>query len=154
MSGFKVIETQEDFETAVAERLKSERESIEKRYEGFLSPEDVEKKYEGFLSPKVVEEKYKGYLSPEQVKEKDATISKLEKKTKKIQIAMSKGVPYELAGKISGDTEEEMEKDADMLMGFLKKSNPYPDYEPEPEPDEVDTKKAAMKKMLSKLRGE
>ena len=145
MSEFKAIETQEEFDKAIGERLKREQETVRKEYEGFLSPEDVQKKYEGFLSPEDVQEKYKGYLSPEQVIEKDATIKKYETKSRKVQIAMSEG--------ISGDTEEDMRKDAKTLAGFLKKGNPYPEYNPEPDGNKK-TKEAAMKKMLNNLKGE
>ncbi len=153
MGEFKAIETQEEFDKAITPRLERERNTVRKEYEGFLSPEDVQKKYEGFLSPEQVQEKYKGYLSPEQVAEKDATIKKFEKKNKKIQIAMEAGIPYELADKISGDTEEDMQKDAKTFAGFLKKNNPYPSYELEVD-DEKKTKETAMKKMLSNLKGE
>lgn len=154
---FEAITTQEQFDAAIGERLKKEEATIRKEYEGFLSPEDAkkqyEKQYEGFLSPEDVQEKYKGYLSPEQVAEKDATIKKYETKSKKVQIAMAEGIPYELASKITGDTEEDMRKDAKTLAGFLKKGNQYPGYEPEPD-DGKKTKEAAMKKMLNNLKGE
>lgn len=153
MSEFKVIETQEEFDTAISQRLERERNTIRKEYEGFLSPEDVQKKYEGFLSPEQVQEKYKDYLTPEQVAEKDAVIKNYEKKAMKVQVAMEAGIPYELAEKISGDTEEDMQKDAKTLAGFLKKGNPYPGYEPEVH-DTKKAKEAAMKKMLNNLKGE
>ena len=46
MSEFKAIETQEEFDKVIGERLKREQETVRKEYEGFLSPEDVQKKYE------------------------------------------------------------------------------------------------------------
>ena len=58
MSEFKIIETQEQFEERLKDRLKRERESVRKEYEGFLSPSDEEEKYRGFLSPDDVKEKY------------------------------------------------------------------------------------------------
>lgn len=154
---FEAITTQEQFEEAIGERLRREQETVRKEFEGFLSPEDAkkqyEKQYEGFLSPEDVQEKYKGYLTPEQAAEKDALIKKYETKSKKVQIAMSEGIPYELASKITGETEEDMRKDAKTLAGFLKKGNPYPGYEPEPD-DGKKTKEVAMKKMLNNLKGE
>ena len=150
MSEFKVIETQEQFDEAIKERLTREREKVEKEY---LSPEDVKKKYDGYLSADAVQEKYKEYLSPEQVREKDNLIKGYERNASRVKIAMSEGIPYELAEKISGETEEEMKKDAKTLSGFLKKNNPYPDYEPEPSGNK-DSKKEAMRKMLNNLKGE
>ena len=51
MSEFNVIETQEQFDKAIGERIKREQETIRKQYEGFLSPDEAKKQYEGFLSP-------------------------------------------------------------------------------------------------------
>lgn len=153
MSEFVAITTQEDFDKAIGSRLERERNTVRKEYEGFLSPEDVQKKYEGFLSPEDVEKKYKDYLSPADAAKKDGLIKSYEQKEKRVQIALEEGLPYELAGKISGDTEEDMKKDAKMLFGFLKKSNPYPEYLTDPIKKEKSTE-AAMKKMLSNLRGE
>lgn len=152
MSDFKPIETQEAFDEAIRERLKREGDTIRKEYEGYLSPEAEAEKYEGYLSEKDVQEKYKGYLSPEEAEKKDAAIKGYELKEKRVKIALSEGIPYELSGKITGETEEEMKKDAKTLAGFLKKGSPYPDYTPEP--TTKDSKYAAMKKMLEDLKGE
>lgn len=152
MADFKIIETQEDFDKAVSARIKREQETVRKEFEGFLSPEDVQKQYEGFLSPEQVQEKYKDYLSPEEVAKKDATIKSYETKSKRVEIALGAGIPYELAGKISGETEEDMKKDAQTLAGFLKSNNPYPRYNPDPVGAD-DSKDAAMKKMLNDLGG-
>lgn len=40
---FKVIETQEEFDARISERLKRDRESFAKKYEGYISPEDLSK---------------------------------------------------------------------------------------------------------------
>ena len=40
---FKTIETQEQFDAAIGERLKREESKIRKEYQGFLSPEEVAK---------------------------------------------------------------------------------------------------------------
>ena len=61
------IETQEQLDSIIGERIKEIREKAEKKYEGYLSPEEVTKKYEGYLSAEEVTKKYKGYLSPEEV---------------------------------------------------------------------------------------
>ena len=149
---FTPIETQEDFNRAIEKRLEREKNTVRKEFEGFLSPEDVQKKYEDYLSPEQVQKKYKGYLSPDDVAKKDAEINNYKLKSKRVEIALAQGIPYELAGKISGETEEEMKKDAETFAGFLKKGNPYPDYIPEPNNANV-SKDVAMKKMLNDLGG-
>ena len=120
MSDFEAIETREQFEEAVKDRLEQERETVRREFSGCLSPEAVEEKYKEYLSPKEAEEKYKGYLSPEDAANKDATIAKYEKESKRVKVAMENGIPYELAGKLSGGTEDEMKKDAEAFSKFLK----------------------------------
>ena len=71
MSDFKEIKTQEEFNAAIGERLKREREAVKKEFEGYLSPEDAAKKYAGYLSPEDETKKYAGYLSPEEAAKKD-----------------------------------------------------------------------------------
>ena len=44
--GFKPIETQEELNAIIKDRLKRERESAEKRFEGWVSPEDHAKAIE------------------------------------------------------------------------------------------------------------
>ena len=83
MSDFEAIETREQFEEAVKDRLEQERETVRREFSGCLSPEAVEEKYKEYLSPKEAEEKYKGYLSPEDAANKDATIAKYEKESKR-----------------------------------------------------------------------
>lgn len=150
---FTPIETQEDFDKAINRRLERERNTVRKEFEGFLSPEEVRRQYENYLSPEQVQEKYKDYLSPEESAKKDATIKGYELKSKRVEIALSQGLPYELAGRISGETEEEMKKDAEMLSGYFKAKNPYPGFKSDPV-DKGNEKDAALTQLLSELKGE
>ena len=45
MSDFEAIETREQFEEAVKDRLEQERETVRREFSGYLSPEAVEEKY-------------------------------------------------------------------------------------------------------------
>ena len=72
----------------------------------------------------------------------------------KMRIAHENGIPYELAGRLSGDNEEAIKKDAESMSKFLKASGrrvPLASTEPE---DGVDGKRAAIKKMLAGMKGE
>ena len=119
MSEFKTIETQEQFDAAIGERIKRERKTIESQYEGYLSPGEVEKKYEGYLSPDEVEERYKEYLSPEEAAKKDAKIRGYETDSVKTRVAMETGLPYAMARRLSGDTEEAIRADAQSLLDAM-----------------------------------
>ncbi len=140
MSDFEAIETREQFEEAVKDRLEQERETVRREFSGCLSPE-------------AVEEKYKGYLSPEDAANKDATIAKYEKESKRVKVAMENGIPYELAGKLSGETEDEMKKDAEAFSKFLKGKTTYPNFTRDTD-NKDDSIREATKKMLNNLKGE
>ena len=110
MADFKPIETQEAFDAAVAD--------VKKQYEGWLSPEDYSAKTADLAK---------------QLEANKTTIADLTAKAKayesgalKMRIAHENGIPYELAGKLSGDTEEELKKDAETLAKFVKNQQPQP----------------------------
>lgn len=150
MSEFVPITTQEDFDKAIEERLKEERRTIKSQYSDYLSPDDVKKQYEGYLSPKQVEEKYKDYLTPEQAAEKDKKIKGYEIGSLKTRIARENNIPYELAGRLTGETEEDIKKDAEALAKIWREQNSAPLASTEP--SGADSKRAAVKRMLSNLK--
>ncbi|MBS7209325.1 MAG: DUF4355 domain-containing protein [Lachnospiraceae bacterium] len=152
MSEFKVIETQEQFDEVIGERLKRERETVEKKYENYLSPEDVQKKMEGYLSPESEKEKYKDYLSPEEVAKKDAVIKGYETNSVKMRIAHEYGIPFELASRLSGENEDEIKKDAESMKTILGNSTrPAPLRTTE---GNIDKKRESIRKVLGGLKGE
>lgn len=153
MAEFKAITTQEEFDAAIGERLKREQATVRKEYEGYLSPEEVAKRYAGYLSPDDEKAKYKGYLSPEEAAKKDAKIKGYETDSVKTRIALEKGLPYELASRLSGETEEDIRKDAEGLSRLIgqQKQDPPPLKSSETEKGNND---AAYKAMLSGLKGE
>lgn len=152
MSDFKVIETQEQLDAIVGDRLKKERETIKKEYEGFLSPEAVAKKYAGYLSPDDEKAKYKGYLSPEEVAKKDAQIKGYETNSVKMRIAHEMGLSYEAVGFLKGEDEEAIKKSAESLKSLVGSSNMAPLASTEP--SVVGAEDAALKNTLKSLKGE
>lgn len=95
--------------------------------------------------------------------ERDAharTITELQTKVKgyetsalKARIAKEKGIPAEMADRLSGETEKDIKADADAMAGILKSiKGPAPLADSEPK--NVDEKTAALKKMLHNMKGE
>lgn len=152
MSDFKEIKTQEEFNAAIGERLKREREAVKKEFEGYLSPEDAAKKYAGYLSPEDETKKYAGYLSPEEAAKKDAKIKGYETNSVKMRIAHEAGLSYEAAEFLRGEDEESIKKSAESLKGLVGASNIAPLASTEGIPG--DAKDAALKKTLRDLKGE
>lgn len=151
MSEFTPITTQEEFDKAIGERLKRERETVRKEFAGYLSPEDEKKKYEGYLSPESAREKYKDYLSPEEAAKKDAKIKGYETSSVKMRIAHENKIPFELAERLNGESEEDIRKDAEIMAKYLNQQEGGAPLA-STEPAGVDNKRAAVRKMLSDLK--
>ena len=128
---FKAIETQEDFDAAIKARLdrntKTVTDEVKKSYEGYISPDEAKK-----LTEQVE-------ALTKQLTEKDTSIADLTAKNKayetasvKARIAHEKGLPFELADRLSGETEEDIAADAESLAQFVSAGrNPAPLYEPQ-----------------------
>lgn len=149
---FEVIDTEEKYNEAVKGTVEAAVLEERKKYEGYLSPEDVDKKYKGYMSPESVQEKYKDYISPEDAAKKDALIKGYELERRQVKAAREAGIPIELAKKLSGDTDEDMKKDAENMAKFIKAKN-APDYVPEGKHKEG-AGREAVRRMLDKLKEE
>lgn len=156
MAEFVPITTQEQFDAAIGERLKRERETTARRYGDYDELKGRVAEYEkqiGELTRGAEEaaKKYAGY---------DKTVADLQAKVKgyetasvKTRIAHETGLPYELAARLSGETEDEIRTDAAALSELLGRSRgPAPLRSTEPA--DLDPKKAALTQMLHKLKGE
>ena len=67
------------------------------------------------------------------------------------KVAYELGLPFELAGRLAGDTEDAIREDAGKIAALIGKQNLPPLKSTEPI---VDGKDAAYKQMLNKLKGE
>lgn len=108
MADFTPINTQEEFNAAIADRLKRERENAVKPYADYAQ--------------------IKTDLGAAQktLGERDSTIADLNTQLKsarsdlaKTRIALEKHLPMELAIRLNGETEDELRSDADSLSQLL-----------------------------------
>ena len=128
---FKAIETQEDFDAAIKARLdrntKTVTDEVRKSYEGYISPDEAKKLTEQVDS------------LTKALTEKDTSIADLTAKNKayetasvKVRIAHEKGLPFELAERLSGETEQDIAADAEKLAQFVASGKPpAPLYSPQ-----------------------
>ena len=133
MPEFKAIETQEALDAIIKDRIerakKSAADETAKKFEGWLSPDDVKKHTDQIAA------------LTEKLKERDTQIADLTARNSAYEIASVKariahetGLPYELADRLSGTTEEEIRKDADALSKFAVHPQPTPGFSPETPP--------------------
>lgn len=152
MADFKAIETQEQLEEVLKERLKKERETIRKEYEGYLSPQQVDDKYKGYLSPDAVTEKYKEYLSPEDAAKLNTKIKGYETDSVKTRIAHETGLSYDAVQFLRGEDEESIRKSAESLKGLMGVTDVPPLANTEAQMPSVT--EVALKNTLKGLKGE
>ena len=150
------ITTQEQFDEAIKARLAKQS----KKFEGYTSPEDlagIKADYDKRLGEleaalKANNEKLAGY--DKEIATRDERIKGFETGLLKLRIARENGLPYELHTRLTGETEEELTKDAKALAALVKANTaPVPLANPE-QPINTDPKTASYKAMLKQLKGE
>ena len=123
--GFKPIETQEELNAIIKDRLKRERESTEKRFEGWVSPEDHAKAIED--ANKAFDDYKKVHEGDEQtIKDLTAKNKEYETATLKSRIAHEVGLSYEWISRISGEDEQSIRSDAESLKKLVGSGNNVP----------------------------
>lgn len=154
MSEFKVIETQEQFDAAISERINREKATLAKKYEGYISPDDMNAKLTesqtkiddltGQLT--AANEKITNHTT--EIAERDAKIKQYEAAQTKAKIAHEAGLSYEAIDFLKGENEEEIKKSAETLKGLIgtKKVPPLANTE-----DEKGAKDAALRETVRNL---
>lgn len=156
---FTPIETQEAFEAALKERLERERSTMTKKFEGYTSPEALQKIKDEYdskingLNTSITENASKYADYDKQLAEKDAKISAYETNSEKMRIAHENGIPYEMASRLSGTTEEDIRKDAEALSKFIGNRGQVPPLANH-EDQKGDPSKQIYLQMAKSLRGE
>lgn len=155
MADFKPITTQEEFDAAIDERIRLERDSVAEKYADY---DDLKKQIAdqktviGTLTRERDDnaEKYAGY--DKTVAELRSQVKGYEIRSVKMRIAHEAGIPYEMAARLSGETEEDIRKDAAALARFVRKDK-YIGPLKEDTPAEESTQRASLRQMLQNLKG-
>lgn len=156
--------TQEEVNEIVKDRLDRAEKKWQEKYANYYSEDDLNNKT-AELNSKIAElsnslnvanDKATGHA--EELSKREQTIAELTEKLKKnesesskIRIGLANGIPLELCGRLSGESEEEILADAQKVSSFLPKPT-MPLRNPEAgEGSTDDDRTKAMKEMLSKL---
>lgn len=142
---FEPINTQEEFEKRLTERLEQKGRSVARQFENYTSPEDLEKIKDDYQKQiDGLNQKYSDFDKKE--KEYQSKIAKYESDSVKTRIAREMGIPDELVDRLKGSNEDELREDAKLLSAFSKQVAPLASTEQNPDgQDEV------YKKMLKDL---
>lgn len=150
--GFKTIETQEELNAIIGERLKrsetkhaEETADLRKEIETLKADKDA-------LSKKMQEESTKYAEYDKNLTELQGKVKKYETDSVKTRIAKEVGIPAELFDRLRGETEEELKKDAESLKALLpSREAPGKGNAPKDANGSEDETKAGLREMLSKL---
>ena len=144
---FEVIETQEALDKIIGDRLAREKAK-------FADYDDLKNKAGLYDALKTESDKYKADLDAYKSKEsdwaekekkytaditaKDTEIEKYKKNEARIKAAREAGLPFELADRITGETAEDMAKDAVNLKKYFNHETPAAKSEPAGKPGSDD----------------
>lgn len=146
MAEFTPITTQEQLEAILAEKLKEMEKGASKELEELREKAgkipELEKALENAKEKVAGHEKETGELR--------AKIKGYETNAVKTRIAHEVGIPYELAGRLSGEDEESIRKDAENMMKLVGRKPTAPLADPE---GIVKDKDEELRKMLNELDG-
>lgn len=165
MADFKAITTQEELDQIIGERLTRDRAARQKEIQDkYGNLDELEKSKAGYeeqinkmkgqideLNGKI--KKYEDYDAKSlELSDAKAKIKEYETASVKQRIAHENGIPYELAGRLTGTTEDELKADAKMISGFIQRKAAPPLGSSEPTGE--GGKEAAYKTLLKNMKGE
>ena len=154
MSEFKSIETQEELDKIIENRLARQKEIIEAKYVDYdqFKSRITELEAENTAQKATIEETGLSMKSWEQ-KEADfnAKIAGYETAQLKQKIALQAGLPFDLADRLKGDNEEDLKADAERFVGFKTKTQVAPLKSVEPHIPDENTLKAQNLTNLAKV---
>lgn len=123
-----------------------------KQYDGWISPEALQRETRGLQGQiDTLTRENQGYKDT--IAKRDASIKRYEVESVKSRVADEVGLDRRLIGRLSGDTEDDIRKDAEKLKALFGTSRTtFPLGEPEP--IQKQPSKSALKHMLASLKGE
>lgn len=152
MAEFKIIETQEQLDAILKDRLERERKTVESRFSDYDAIKSRNAELETQLSDlqsrmDAQASKYQGY--DDQIAALTQTVRDHETASAKTRIALETGLPYELASRLNGSTDEELRADAANIKKLIGTRAAAPLASTEPVA--ADPKAAAWQTMLNNL---
>lgn len=162
MAEFKVINTQEEFDECIKERLERAEKKAKESFNGWISPDSLkeemkkaEEKYKGeieTLKKNHAEElkKYEGYdekFNAQESQIKSLTISNLKNK-----VAMEKKLPLDAIEFLQGEDEKSIMESAERLSKLSGQQHSI-GYTRNTEKEKGNATDEALKELLNKLPG-
>lgn len=150
---FKKIETQEELNAIIGERLKRSETKHAEETAGLRKEIETLKADKEALSKKMQEETAKYAEYDKNLTELQGKVKKYETDSVKTRIAKEVGIPAELFDRLRGETEEELKKDAESLKALLPKHQaPGKGNAPKDADGNEDDTRAGLREMLAQMK--
>lgn len=152
---FKAIETQDELDRIVTDRLSRQKEGFDKQLAELdqlkTANADLEKQV-GTLQSTIEQSKAGQEDYTKQISDLTSKVAGYETANLRTRIALQNGLPYDLADRLVGEDEESIKADAERLSSFVTKqhSAPLKDVEPNIQKDE----NSAYRKLVEGLKTE
>lgn len=156
MADFKVIETQEQLDALISDRIGRAKDSVRKEYEGFISPSDYATKTEELQ--RCITEKEEALKDATEklavheaaIAERDSKIKGYELTAVKTSIAHEMGLTFDAIDFLHGADEVEIRKSAESLKTLVGTSRTAP-LSSIGADSISNSKEAALKEMLQSI---
>lgn len=151
MTEFKVIETQEQLDAIIKSRLDREKA----KYSDYDALAEKIKNLETEntnLKQAITDKETSESTTASKIADLEKDVTAWKNKSLKQQIAMKNGLPFDLADRLQGDTEESLNEDAERLASLVNVKNytqPLADKEPAFKENGVDS---AWRDVVKNLR--
>lgn len=151
MTEFKAIETQDQLNAIIKARLDREKE----KYADYDQLAEKIKKLETentSLKQTIADKETSESTTASKIADLEKDVTTWKQKSLKQQIAMKNGLPFDLADRLQGDSEESLNEDAERLASLVNVKNytqPLADKEPNIETNSID---AAWRDVARNLR--
>lgn len=140
---FTPIETQEQFDAMVKDRVERAKKSAAKEFETQLK--DLEQLKEsvtaketeiGTLKAKITDLEAEKKTSGESFNSMQKELSAVKLSALKQRIAIDAGIPLEMADRLNGEDEESIKEDAEKVKGFIGAKHVAPSFKTEEVPED------------------
>lgn len=146
MSEFKPIETQEQFDAAITDRIRRAQDAVRREYADYDQLKEQVADFDGVKS----EYETRQQQLEQTVAAQGAAIKRYETEALKRKVADEVGIPAAFASRLTGEDEDSIRQDALALAPMLKGRKTPPLRDPDAKP----TGETGYRRMLAGLKGD
>lgn len=135
MSDFQIIETQEQLDKVIGERIKRAEQKAAEKYADY---DEIKSQNAGYVT-QIAQLQSQLQAQADQIKTGESTVADLTTKVQqyetasvKTKVALELGLPYQMASRLTGNDEKEIRADAEVMKQLIgAQAQPAPLGSPE-----------------------